>query len=41
VSAERVWKETEKAELRIILTSGALGGMFELLSVDAVCLDVE
>jgi len=41
VSAERVWNETEKAELRIILTSGALGGMFELLSVDAVCLDME
>lgn len=29
VSAERLWKEPEKAELRIILAEGALGGTFE------------
>ncbi|TFW11708.1 hypothetical protein EGY25_06395 [Brevundimonas intermedia] len=33
VSAERLWIEAEKAELRIILTEGALGGVFELLDV--------
>lgn len=33
VSAERLWREAEKAELRIILTEGSLGGVFELLGV--------
>jgi hypothetical protein len=31
VSAERLWKGPEKAELRIILTEGTLGGAFEFL----------
>lgn len=33
VSADRLWHKAEKAELRIILTEGSLGGMFELLDV--------
>ncbi|WBT06562.1 hypothetical protein PFY01_02480 [Brevundimonas vesicularis] len=34
VSADRLWREAEKAELRIILTEGALGGTFELLGAN-------
>lgn len=36
VSAERAWSVEEKAELRIILTEGTLGGVFEFLGAE-VC----